>query len=47
MLVTGIYGDKYETPNDLVFASKIACINKPIPIPKNPDIYPKTIYKNL
>ena len=46
-LVTGRYGAKYETPNDLRAASIASCANKPIAIPKKPAIYPKIIYINL
>lgn len=45
--VTGKYGDKYETPNDLLFASNASCTNSPIAIPRKPAIYPKMIYINL
>lgn len=46
-LVTGRYGAKYETPKDLVFASSMASVNRPIAIPKNPARYPRIIYINL
>lgn len=45
--VTGKYGDKYGTPNDLLFARIADCINIPMAIPKKPAIYPNIIYRNL
>lgn len=46
-LVVGIYGDKYETPKDLRFASVSNCTNRPMAIPKKPEINPKKTYMNL
>ena len=38
--VTGKYGARYETPNDLLLHRIVVCKNKPTAIPKKPAIYP-------